>query len=255
MYCKINSVALMLVVCPLFNMFAMNTESDAFKWELEFAEKYGASAGMQSSLGDRYMDGNGVEKNPAKALEWHLKAAIGGNIRSQIIVSTFYADGVGTEKNPIEAFEWMLKAANGGFHVAQRKVGDFYAKGFGVEQDVMQALEWYIKSIRNEDPISAYAIGELYRDEIGDPWKAFSWFLKAAERDYYKARQEVALCYENGIGVEKNHENAISWSYPRSVEFDFELFDRLETNNEYLKMQIEEAHAMGLGVYDEKQGL
>ena len=50
-----------------------------------------------------------------------------------------------------------------------------------------------------------------------DKYKAFKWFKKAADQGHARAQNAVGLCYEYGDGVEKNMNEAIRW-YKISIE-------------------------------------
>ncbi len=229
---KLTNIFIAMLFCPCMNVFSMSRDTSFFKYALEAALKDDATIGEQKLLGDYYKNGGGIERAPKKAFEWYMKAAIRGDAASQYEVAILCENGDGVEKNPEQAFEWMLKAAQQRYALAQHKVGNFYAKGFGVERDLESALEWYLKAVKEVDVwiLASYQLdlGKFYEEEIGDPWKAFMWYLKAAKLGARIATHEVIRCYENGIGVEKSHEKAVEWSHENGYEHYGEIDKRLE---------------------------
>ena len=60
-----------------------------------------------------------ADKNEAKALEWHHKAAENGDVMSQSLLGTCYSKGIGVVKDEAKAIEWYRKAAKQGDKTAQ----------------------------------------------------------------------------------------------------------------------------------------
>ena len=240
---KFTSIFIVVLLCPCMNVFSMSRDTKFFNEVLEAAWQPNASVTYQRVLGECYRIGQGVAITPQKAFEWHLKAAEGGVVYSQVTIGEFYETGFGVVKNPQLAFVWAMKAAQNGDQVAQGKVGKFYTCGFGVEPDLEKALEWYLKAATQIDsPIiksSEYDLGKFYEEQIGDPWKAFVWYLKSARHGSCVATYEVIRCYENGFGVEKNHEKAEAWlhknGYGQPVEINQELSDCVDAQIEYAR--------------------
>ena len=71
-------------------------------------------AKSQYELGKCYEFGKGVEKDPAKAVEWYRKAAEKGDATGQLAIGLCYEVGKGVEKDPVKAVEWYRKAAEKG---------------------------------------------------------------------------------------------------------------------------------------------
>lgn len=68
-------------------------------------------AEAQCNLGYCYQKGNGVAKDPAKAVEWYQKAAAQGYVRAQVNLGVCYEDGEGVPKDLAKAVKWYQKAA------------------------------------------------------------------------------------------------------------------------------------------------
>jgi len=57
-----------------------------------------------------YLQGECVEKNGSKAVEWFKRAADQGLAGSQTTLAMMYEQGDGVEKDPEEARRWYRKA-------------------------------------------------------------------------------------------------------------------------------------------------
>lgn len=72
----------------------------------------------------------------------------------------------------------------------------------------------------NNDAVAQRNLGYLYRDGIGvdkNNEEAFRWFYKAAEQGDAIAQNNVGVFYENGIGIEIDVNKALIW-YEKSAE-------------------------------------
>ncbi len=63
--------------------------------------------GAQNSMGFYYNSGLGVKHNYKKAMQWYLKAMEnGGHYYTPLVIGNMYLYGTGVEKNPILALSW-----------------------------------------------------------------------------------------------------------------------------------------------------
>lgn len=65
-------------------------------------------------FGVAYDNGNGVEKNAEKAVEWYLRAVERGSVRAMYHLGLSYKNGDGVEKSGSDAVEWFRRAAEKG---------------------------------------------------------------------------------------------------------------------------------------------
>ena len=115
----------------------------------------------QTSLAERYYDGEGVPQNYKKAVEWYEKAANKGDAQSQFNLGVMYADGKGVPQDYQKALEWYQKAANQGDADVQHLLGIMYKNGDGVPQNYKKAKEWYGKACDNGDQEGCDAYKDL----------------------------------------------------------------------------------------------
>ena len=86
------------------------------------------------------------------------------------------------------------------------------------------AREWFEKAAAQTDstytkggmsqPASLYQLGFMYRDGRGtvrDAHKAFGYFKRAAELDYFRSKEEVSRAYYQGSGVVRDYSEALKW--------------------------------------------
>ena len=154
-----------------------------------------------------YKDGYGVERNEQEQFRYTQIAAEQGDSESQRIVamaSETKSKEKGKRKTKEEKeaeaakkMELLFEAAEKGDIPAQYEIGCLYAKGRkGVKKNAEEAFKWYKKAADGHYDVAAHI-------SVRGP-------IEAAHR---KACYEVALCYENGICVEKDYKKAIGYYF------------------------------------------
>ena len=106
----------------------------------------------QSSLGECYMNGDGVAQDFKKAFFWFEKAAIGGDANAQSELGNCYGKGFGVEKNEKLAASWRLKAALQGNSYAQYNVAISLMYGEGLAKDEVEAYAFLNLSCTSDRP-------------------------------------------------------------------------------------------------------
>ena len=134
--------------------------------------------------------------HPAEALEWHLKAAAGGDPFAMANAGGAYYEGIGTEKDLVKAAEWYRKAAeHGGNSNATLQWGYMLCNGQGVAQDVKKGFAMYLAAAREGESAAMYNLGDYYiRGKGGTkiPSAARFWFLRSAMSGDTDGEAEVA---------------------------------------------------------------
>lgn len=101
-------------------------------------------AEAQFALGNRYLDGSGVEQNNFEALRWFTLAAEQGNSNAQYNIAVMYLNGIGVVKDPEQAVQWFLKAADNGDVSSQFTLGIILFNGqLNVPQNTAEAYKWF----------------------------------------------------------------------------------------------------------------
>lgn len=216
----------------------------SFEELLTLAEKGDAEA--QCKLADHYLFGIGTEPDEAAALRWYRRAAEQNYAWAQHHLAVCYAEGRGVEADPKEAARLWTLAADQGLSASQLRLGDCYYDGLGVSKDRAAAVKCYEKAAGQEETLAQYRLGLCLESGEGVPkdfakasaafrkaaeagyapaqWKYSSycfgnddlpgmidWLGKAAGQDYAAAQFNLAVCYEQGVGVAKDVVKAREW--------------------------------------------
>jgi len=80
----------------------------------------------------RYTTGDGTVKDETR-LYFFLKAAEQGHAEAQNVLGLRYENGQGVEKDYVKAIEWYSKAAAQNLATAQFNLGEMYNNGYGVK--------------------------------------------------------------------------------------------------------------------------
>ena len=160
------------------------------------------------------------ERNSFKPPEFYLQPEMFADI---------YSRHIGEIVNPIHAPWWsevimddvvanctkslanffIPRLRNRGTAEARRifKLGETYEKGDGVEKDIAVAFSHYMTAAEMGDVHAQITLGFALmsgRCQTVDEKAAFELFLDGASAGYPKAAYYTGLCYDRGIGVQKN---------------------------------------------------
>ena len=186
-------------------------EEASFDWLSRAAEDNYMKA--QFSVAEAYSKGRGTKKDPAKAFELHKSLAENGFGKSQYHVAYSYFEGVGTEKDDKSAFEWFCKGAESGNVLCQYYAGYCYYNGVGTKADEKKAISWYTRAAEQGHIVSRQIVEELTGEKIAvkSEDSPFESYLRAAKSGDADAMFIVGRCYLDGVGTEKDPEEARRW--------------------------------------------
>jgi TPR repeat protein len=139
------------------------------------------------------------------ARDWSQDAAAGDR-EAMYHLGLLYRDGEGVSRDPSKAMEWLARSARQGFSRAQTEYARFLAEGLAGPPDYAQARDWYRKAIAQDNHLAMNELGLLYMNGLGGPVdyaEAMVWFTRAA-RYSAPAMSNMALLYEMGWGTPKN---------------------------------------------------
>lgn len=164
-------------------------------------------------LGDAYLQGTLLPRDPAEALHWFEKAGAQGDARAQFMVCSFYYyGGPSVPKDQAKAMDWCRKAAEQDYVKAESVLGAAYTEGVGVQKDPQQAMVWFNKAAGHDDAGAEVALGYLYATGTGvtrDIPASFRYFKQAADQGFGPGEYQVALGYLQGMGVPKDPEHGV----------------------------------------------
>ncbi|MBS0290606.1 MAG: sel1 repeat family protein [Proteobacteria bacterium] len=111
-----------------------------------------------------------------------------------------------------QALALCLPAATQNNPQAQYVMGMLYKRGKAVKRSQAQAMQWLNSSADNGYAAAQLKFGKMIcSEQTPDYGKAFGYFLRAAQQNLNEAQFLVALCYQNGLGVTKNPQQALTW--------------------------------------------
>jgi uncharacterized protein len=184
----------------------------------------------QNELGVRYRLGTDVEKDPAKAVPWFLKAARQGNAKAYFNLGAAYYNGDGVGVNDTDSCVWFILAADAGDPRGQEAVararsempprrmtecevltGSAYISGNLIPEDYAKAMQWYLKASNDGSGIACEKIAYLYDRGLGvpvDKEQSLKWLQRSANLGYPPAIYELGRAYETGEAVPQDSEQA-----------------------------------------------
>jgi TPR repeat protein len=142
-----------------------------------------------------------------KSADHYAQDADNGDAQAQYYLGICYANGEGVQKDDAKAFEWTQKVAQQGYAKAQVNLGVLYYQGDGIGQNTEKADEWFAKASQQGDKTAQenyknifnyearkfYSDGRLfpkYQEEIEGHIKCIT---KAAERGNANAQYTLVV--------------------------------------------------------------
>lgn len=165
-------------------------------------------------IADLYLNGEGVEKDAAKAFEIYSGLAKKGNKKAKYSMAYCYQNGFGTEKDTFMAGHYLVPAAKDGDSDAQCYLALCFLKGDAVKQNLPKAVYWFKKSASQGNDVAAYNLAFCLQKGLGidkNEKDAFDLFLQLAKGGHVKAYSAVARCYRLGLGTKPNANKAYNW--------------------------------------------
>ena len=116
-----------------------------------------------------------------------------------------------------KAFDFNTLAAKEGDWEAQENLALAYINGLGVSADINKAIYWMKKAVEvsEENADCLYGLATCY-DLNNQYEEAFVNYKKSAEKGYAPSQYQLAVCYQQGIGVKSNAQLAQSW-YDKAI--------------------------------------
>ncbi|MFQ3215370.1 MAG: YD repeat-containing protein, partial [Marivirga sp.] len=168
----------------------------------------------QKIVGNHYLDGDIVEKDESKALDWYKKSALQSNPKAIYNIGYLYSSGRGVEEDQKVALLWFKKSANLGFSLAQNMVGRYFLNGWAGEKNIGLSFQSFLKAANQGEPNSAIEIAFMHHSGQGRE-KNFSesayWFHLASQLGNEEAYQYIGGAYLYGQGVNQDAKKAKYW--------------------------------------------
>lgn len=178
------------------------------------------NVGALCDYGVYLMNGEGVEKDEAAAIECWQKAA------EQDYAPALYKLGVcclqgicGLSKDEKKAADYFTRAAELGDADSMLNLSVFYSNGIGVKADPKKSGEYLEMAAAEGQPTACCVIGAALTGQP-DPkeWERGAKLLEqAAENGNTEAQFFYGMCREKGRGVEQDLAEAAGW-YRRAAK-------------------------------------
>jgi len=123
------------------------------------------------------------------------KAAELGNVIAQTNLGTMYAKGQGVPRDPVKAVELFRGAAGKGYAPAINNLGSMHDRGEGVAQDYWVAFDLYRMAAEKGNVQAQANLGYAYEMGRGVPkneTEALAWYRRAASSGNELAKQRMA---------------------------------------------------------------
>ncbi len=164
-----------------------------------------------SALGDLYLEGRGVRRDYAKAMELFSQSESVSNSLFQI--GRIHDRGLGVKSDLEEAIEWWRKGARIDHPGCLYNLGSCYETGDGVRRNMDEAADFYGLAAELDYPEANYNLGVLYSSKehgLYDPEKSLEYTTRAHELGFDLAVTQLAYLHMNGIGVKKSQNKGIA---------------------------------------------
>jgi len=222
-------------------------DSKSVIWCRKAAEA--GSAMAMCSLGDRLIEGLGVQKIVHEGYLWYRNASradpgvILHKAEEGSAVAMYYLGERLVEEGRIkQAVSWFQKAGERGVVRAMNRLGAIFRDGLDpVPQDISQSVFWYERAVDEGDREAIVTLAELYLKGEGikkDIPRALEWFERATEAGGSLAEEvmkRLGHMYAYGEELPKDIKAAVKWfrkagdagsDWARSVSENLEMADK-----------------------------
>jgi len=125
----------------------VSTKGRAPLWKnLSELQQYAKQGNPQAcfELGGRYLEGDEVSADTARAIALFEQAALGGVMDANFRLGKIYHDGLGVPVDYARALTYFTLAARAGVPEAQHNIGAMLVSARGVKRDYIEGLAWLI---------------------------------------------------------------------------------------------------------------
>ena len=137
------------------------------------------------------------------------------NPKEIFLIGLFYLEGIGTKIDYELALKYFNESLNLGIYKSAQEIGSMYAEGKGVKKDIDKAKEYFEIAANAGYAFSYYNLAMIYLWGMGktkkDGQKGVMLLEESAKIGFRNAMEAMGKLYFNGIGVEKNEEEAEKW--------------------------------------------
>ncbi|WP_435655177.1 peptidoglycan-binding protein [Brucella pituitosa] len=177
-----------------------------------------------------------VEAGPTALRE----AAMTGDSRALFEIGNRYMEGRGVQENLAEAAKWFEKSAEKGFAPALYRMGNFNEKGLGMPRNLTQAVDWYQQAAKQGNASAMHNLAVLFASGANgtpDNASAVRWFTEAAELGVKDSQYNLGILAAKGLGMQVNLEESYKWFALAAKAGDKDAAEKRDQIGEALKPQ------------------
>ena len=183
----------------------------AVEWYEKAAEYHCLPAIFNLAL--LYLYNNGEYKNLSEGMKYLDMSIDAGSPRAMSEKAYFLLESEEMEHDVPKAKKLLEQATELGDDYAPYRLARGYQNAeFGQERDYQKAFELYKLAADRNYLYAIEMMGRYYRTGVAggepDPEKTVEYYRAAIERNSDYARVELAICYEDGFGVERDDSKA-----------------------------------------------
>lgn len=158
-------------------------------------------------IGDAYLYGMGVERDPAEAARYYVRAAELEEENAIYTLGWMLETGTATEADPAAAATYYQRATDLGSVAAKRNLAFLLEAGRGVDKDVSRAYRLMLEAAKEGDASAQNMMG--YYHQLGeitdkDIFLAIDWYGRGLDSGSAAAGYNLGLIHEFGTEVPVN---------------------------------------------------
>jgi hypothetical protein len=193
-------------------------DAQALQWLQQAASLKNPRA--MTLIGVMYFRGRAVAQSYEQARRWYDSGAAMGDEQAVNNIGWLIEHGLGTSADPAEARRWYERAAQAGNVGGMLNLARCYVQGIGGPRDPNGGHRWHERAVDEGSTAGMVALGSDYARGEGVPQdfvEARSWYEKAAGLGGRRAMNLLGLFNENGRGGARDPAAARSW-YQKGAE-------------------------------------
>lgn len=163
------------------------------------------------------------DEEKQESLDWYRRAAELWDSSGMVFMGFAYREGRGVSVDEKKAVEWFIKAHEAGARNAAELAGRLLSYR---AENHLEAVKWLRIAAESGNELSYASLAEIYEDRRSpahDPKEAFYCWLQYVERRQptldgpiglarrFHAMRTLACCCRDGIGTDRNREEAKRW--------------------------------------------
>ena len=159
------------------------------------------------------------------------EAAMGDDPLAQFVVATRYLNGENVKLDYAKAAYWYGKAAASGLAPAQYRMATLYERGKGVALDLKTAASWYERAAAAGNVKAMHNAAVLATGNgSGSPdyANAYNWFSLAAAHGLKDSQYNLAVLIERGLGTKADVAQAYYWYLAAAAQGDADAQTRAD---------------------------